>query len=86
MPYCVYILECSNKSTYTGLTTNLKRRIAEHQNGLSVCTKNIRPVKLIFCCYFARKNLATRFEQYLKSHSGRIFAKKHLINKQACLA
>ena len=33
MPYYVYILECANKTLYTGITTNAKRRFAEHKNG-----------------------------------------------------
>jgi putative endonuclease len=31
--YFVYILECSDKSLYTGITTDLKRRFAEHSSG-----------------------------------------------------
>ncbi|KKP36278.1 MAG: hypothetical protein UR28_C0047G0001, partial [Candidatus Peregrinibacteria bacterium GW2011_GWF2_33_10] len=31
MPYYVYILECSNKALYTGITTDLERRLKEHQ-------------------------------------------------------
>ena len=32
MPYFVYLLECTDKSIYTGITTDLKRRFAEHKN------------------------------------------------------
>ena len=31
--YFVYILECGDKSLYTGITTDLKRRLAEHKKG-----------------------------------------------------
>jgi putative endonuclease len=31
--YCVYILECRDRSLYTGITTDLKRRLAEHKRG-----------------------------------------------------
>ncbi|MEK7505972.1 MAG: GIY-YIG nuclease family protein [Patescibacteria group bacterium] len=31
--YFVYILECSDKSLYTGITTDIKRRFIEHKNG-----------------------------------------------------
>jgi putative endonuclease len=31
--YFVYILECGDKSLYTGITTDLERRFAEHQKG-----------------------------------------------------
>lgn len=32
--YVVYILECADKSLYTGITTNLERRFEEHKNGI----------------------------------------------------
>lgn len=32
MPYFVYLLECNDKSIYTGITTDLKRRLSEHKN------------------------------------------------------
>lgn len=31
--YTVYILQCSDTSLYTGITTNLERRFREHKNG-----------------------------------------------------
>lgn len=31
--YIVYMLECADGSLYTGITTNLARRFAEHQAG-----------------------------------------------------
>jgi len=30
MPYYVYILECKNKTLYTGITNDIKRRMSEH--------------------------------------------------------
>jgi len=33
MSYYVYILECVNKALYAGITTDLKRRLAEHKTG-----------------------------------------------------
>jgi putative endonuclease len=32
MPYFVYLLECADKSIYTGITTDVARRFAEHKN------------------------------------------------------
>lgn len=32
-PYTLYILECADGSLYTGITTDLKRRLAEHAAG-----------------------------------------------------
>ncbi|MFH1577104.1 MAG: GIY-YIG nuclease family protein [Candidatus Margulisiibacteriota bacterium] len=50
MLYYVYILECSNKALYTGITTNLERRFSEHKRGKGghYTTAN-PPVKI---CYF----------------------------------
>jgi putative endonuclease len=31
--YHVYILECSDRSLYTGITTDVSRRFSEHKNG-----------------------------------------------------
>jgi putative endonuclease len=33
MTYFIYILECKNKTLYTGITTDLKRRFSEHRSG-----------------------------------------------------
>ncbi|MBT8301560.1 MAG: GIY-YIG nuclease family protein [Maribacter sp.] len=33
--YYVYILQCSDGLTYTGITNNISRRIEEHQSGIS---------------------------------------------------
>lgn len=49
MPY-IYILECSDKSYYTGSTWNLDKRLWEHQNGLGAKhTAKRLPVKLLYC-------------------------------------
>lgn len=32
--YFVYIMECKDGSLYTGITTNVKRRFAEHKGGI----------------------------------------------------
>lgn len=34
MPYFVYLLECKDGSLYTGITTDVTRRFAEHQSGV----------------------------------------------------
>jgi len=46
----VYILECSDKSLYTGSTNNIEKRIKEHNNGKSGAkyTRARRPVKLVY--------------------------------------
>lgn len=34
MPYFVYLLECEDGSLYTGITTDVARRFAEHRKGI----------------------------------------------------
>ena len=51
----MYILECADGSYYTGSTTDLERRLAQHQCGESANhTKNRLPVKLIYYEKFPR--------------------------------
>ncbi|MFA5871186.1 MAG: GIY-YIG nuclease family protein [Parcubacteria group bacterium] len=54
--YYLYILECADKTLYTGITTNLARRIAEHNDSKlgAKYTFARRPVKLAYS-----KNLKT---------------------------
>ena len=48
--YYVYILECSDKTLYTGWTNNVEKRIQEHNNGKAGAkyTRSRRPVKMVF--------------------------------------
>jgi putative endonuclease len=72
--YFVYVIQSvKDKKFYTGITTNIKRRLNEHNRGLSSTpsTKSRGPFKLI---YFERYNTrieARRREKYLKSGAGR---------------
>ncbi|MCD4761174.1 GIY-YIG nuclease family protein [bacterium] len=75
--YYVYILkEKSKHHFYIGFTNNLVRRIKEHKNDEGLSTRG-REWK-IYCYFcFENKNTASDFESYLKTGSGRAFAKKH---------
>jgi predicted GIY-YIG superfamily endonuclease len=64
---------------YTGATEDLRQRIADHNAGKSAHTAKYRPWKLLWYSAFPDKMAALEFEKYLKSHSGRAFAKKRLI-------
>lgn len=46
--YFIYILECSNGAFYTGYTTDLDRRYAEHQQGSTRCkyTRSFPPLRI----------------------------------------
>lgn len=68
--WLVYILECSDKSYYVGITPNLKRRINEHQIGKGgTWTKARRPVKLKYAEKLKTRKTAEQREIQLKSWS-----------------
>ncbi len=75
----VYVLESDVDPArfYVGLTTDLERRLQEHNAGKSIHTNKYRPWKLSVCIAFSDRTKALQFERYLKSGSGRAFAKKH---------
>ena len=61
---------------YTGSTSNLKRRLQEHNNGQSIHTNKFKPWKIKNYIAFEDLEKAQRFEKFLKSGNGRIFVKK----------
>jgi len=63
---------------YVGRTADLKRRIAEHNAGKSRHTKKFAPWSLISYFGFSDAGTAEAFEAYLKTSSGRAFARKRL--------
>ena len=66
--YYLYILECSDKTLYTGITTDLARRIEEH-NGRKTgakYTKGRRPVRVVYSRKFKSRSLASREEGRIK--------------------
>ena len=69
--YYVYILECADKSYYTGITNDINRRLLEHQNGINkdCYTYNKRPVELVFHTEFNDVNQAIAFEKQVKGWS-----------------
>jgi len=82
MWYVYIIRSVSNPDQeYTGATENLRQRIIDHNAGKSAHTAKYKPWKLLWYSAFPDKMTALEFEQYLKSHSGRAFAKKRLIGK-----
>jgi putative endonuclease len=66
--YFVYILECKDKSFYTGITTDLERRVEEHNfsDKGAKYTKMRRPVKLIYSEKKKNKSEALKREFEIK--------------------
>ncbi|MBP9739967.1 MAG: GIY-YIG nuclease family protein [Chitinophagaceae bacterium] len=69
--YYVYIVECSDKSYYTGITNDLERRIEEHNlgNNTSSYTFKRRPVVLKYYAHFFDVNQAIVWEKKIKGWS-----------------
>ena len=62
---------------YTGLTADVQARLAAHNAGLSKHTANSRPWRLVTMIEFSDAQRARTFELYLKSGSGRAFARRY---------
>ena len=77
--YYVYYLRSTAfpDKTYIGYTTDLQRRLEEHNTGKSTYTKQFTPWKVVGFFGFDEQSKALRFEQYLKSNAGRIFLKRY---------
>lgn len=69
--YVYVLLSLEDKKFYTGLTTNLKKRLQEHARGEVKSTRNRRPLKLIHYEYFISKEDAEAREKFFKSGFGR---------------
>lgn len=69
--YYVYILKCSDTSYYTGLTSNLNKRLIEHKTGKhkESYTYNRRPIKLSFYAEFTNVEMAISTEKQIKKWS-----------------
>jgi len=78
--YYVYILQSENNPDrfYTGHTDNLGNRLKAHNQGKCKNTSKHIPWKIKTTIAFTDKQKALDFERYLKTSSGRAFAKKRL--------
>ena len=70
----VYLLRCADNSLYTGITTDLNRRLAEHNgennsNKGARYTRHRRPVVLIYSETFANRASASQREYAIKQLS-----------------
>lgn len=77
---CVYVLrsQADPFRYYTGVTADLRARLADHNAGRCLHTSNGRPWQIDVIIEFADERRVVAFERYLKSGSGCAFAKRHL--------
>jgi len=77
--YFVYVLRSQKDGQlYTGFTSNLERRLLEHNQGLETSTKSRIPFELIYYEWSIKKEDAIRREKYLKSGWGKRYLKLRL--------
>jgi putative endonuclease len=76
--YYVYLLRSLSHpdQKYIGITEDLKKRHADHNNGFSKHTAKYMPWELVTYHAFQDKYKAYEFEKYLKTGSGKAFASK----------
>ena len=68
MNWKVYILKCSDDTLYTGITTDIKRRLYEHNHSKlgAKYTKTRRPVKLVYVEDYEDRVTASKREYEIK--------------------
>ena len=78
----LYILKCSDETYYTGVTSNLNKRLIEHKSGKhkDSYTYSRRPLTLEFYAEFTDINLAFETEKQIKKWSRP--KKEALINEE----
>ncbi len=71
MSYYVYILKCSDNTLYTGITTDITRRVDEHNNSDKGAkyTKLRRPVSLVYSEASEDRSSASKREYAIKKLS-----------------
>ena len=77
--FYVYVLYSEkDKKLYTGVTTNLEKRLEQHEEGLVPSTKYRRPLKLVYYEASVDKVDSYRREKYLKSGMGKRYLNNRL--------
>lgn len=70
MLWTVYMLECADRTLYTGITNNIERRMKMHENGTGAkYTRGRTPLKLSYTESHESKSAALKRERTIKSLS-----------------
>lgn len=84
--YYVYMLRCKDNSIYTGITTDLERRMREHFSKNEKCAKytmHHSAIKLEMAWQTENRKFASKLEYNIKRLTK--LQKEELINKRKCL-
>jgi len=69
--FTVYILKSlKNGQHYIGSTTNLERRLSQHNNGQNISTHGRGPFKVVYTEIYNTKSAALQREMEIKSYKG----------------
>jgi len=73
MEYYLYILQCSDDTLYTGITTDLERRVEEHNSSDKGAkyTRARRPVTLVYSEEYENRSEASKREYFVKKKMSR---------------
>jgi putative endonuclease len=74
--YCLRSVRFPDKS-YVGATSDLRRRLSEHNSGNAKHTSKYRPWKVDFAIWLGDEEKAFALERYLKTASGKAFITHH---------
>lgn len=67
MSWCVYLVRCSDASLYCGISTDVRRRVAEHNRGYgSRYVLARRPVRLVWTRLLSSQSAALKLEAVIK--------------------
>jgi len=67
MPWYLYVVKCSDQTLYTGITTDIPRRVKEHNTKKGAFyTQNKTPVKLVYREDLPSRSAALRREAEIK--------------------
>ena len=68
MEWFLYVLKCGDGTLYTGVTTNMQRRLKEHNTSSrgAKYTKTRRPVAIVYCVSYKDRSAAQKAEYKFK--------------------
>jgi putative endonuclease len=70
MRWTLYILECADQTLYTGITTDVERRLKEHNSGKGAKYTRARlPVRMVYEQKFDSRSAASKEEYRIKQLS-----------------
>jgi len=73
MKYYLYMVQCSDDTLYTGIATELERRVEEHNSSDKGAkyTRARRPVKLVYSEEYENRSEASKREYFIKKKMSR---------------